>query len=75
VGEDYVERCIAITAEQLHGIPDVIAVAGGAQKAQAIHAVIAAGLITSLVTDADVARYLLTQPVPAGKPHTRRERR
>jgi len=75
VGEDYVERCIAITAEQLHGIPEVIAVAGGAQKAKAIHAVIAAGLITSLVTDADVARYLLAQPVPASKPHTRRERR
>jgi hypothetical protein len=37
VGEDYVERCIAITAEQLHGIPDVIAVAGGAGGVQRLH--------------------------------------
>jgi DNA-binding transcriptional regulator LsrR (DeoR family) len=75
IGEDYVERCIAITAEQLRGIPEVIAVAGGAQKAKAIHAVIAAGLITSLVTDADVARYLLAQPAPAISRHTRRRTR
>jgi DNA-binding transcriptional regulator LsrR (DeoR family) len=59
VAGDLMERSIAITAEQLRRIPEVIAVAGGPSKAAAIRAVLAGGFITSLVTDSSAAQALL----------------
>lgn len=56
---DLADRVIAITAEELRRVPEVIAVASGTVKAQAIMAVLKCGFVTSLVTDAGVARVLL----------------
>lgn len=61
VAGDLMERAIAISAEQLRRIPEVIAVAGGPSKAAAIRAVLAGGFITSLVTDSAAARALLDE--------------
>jgi DNA-binding transcriptional regulator LsrR (DeoR family) len=52
-------RSVAISAEQLRQIPEVIAVAGGADKADAVTAVLQGGYATSLVTDVHLARLLL----------------
>lgn len=53
------DRTIAIRAETLKKIPEVICVAGGASKARAMRAAISAGLVHSVVTDASLARELL----------------
>ncbi|HEX3782648.1 MAG TPA: sugar-binding domain-containing protein [Pseudonocardiaceae bacterium] len=52
-------RTIAVRAETLRRIPEVIAVAGGESKAGAILAVLRGGLATSLVTDEAAAGRLL----------------
>jgi DNA-binding transcriptional regulator LsrR (DeoR family) len=57
--DDLNDRVIAISAEQLRDVPEVIAVGGGSSKTEAIRAVLRARLITSLVTDAGVAKALL----------------
>ncbi len=44
-------RTIGLTLEDIHRIPCVFAVAGGAPKAKAIHAALRSGLIDILVTD------------------------
>ncbi|WP_460343263.1 sugar-binding domain-containing protein [Actinoallomurus acanthiterrae] len=51
-------RTLAITAEQLRKIPEVVAAAGGSSKARAIQAVLRGGLANSVVTDEAVARHL-----------------
>lgn len=56
---DIEDRCIAVSTEQLRKIPEVIAVAGGSKKTAAVRAALASGLVTSLVTDAALARRLL----------------
>jgi DNA-binding transcriptional regulator LsrR (DeoR family) len=53
------DRVIGINAEQLHGVPDVIAVAYGTAKVDAVHAGIQGGFITSLVTHTAMANGLL----------------
>ncbi len=53
------ERRIGITEAQLRAVPDVIAVAGGAGKTEAVRALLRAGLLGSLVTDAYLARRIL----------------
>lgn len=53
------ERSINISYEQLRAVPRVIAIAGGAAKADAIRAVARAGLITELVTDHTLAGAIL----------------
>lgn len=45
------ERAVAISERHLRDVPDVIVVAGGREKAQAIAAVVRSGLCTRLVTD------------------------
>jgi DNA-binding transcriptional regulator LsrR (DeoR family) len=50
---------IAITPDQLRAVPDVVAIAGGAQKAPAILATLRSGLIHQLITDEEAARLLL----------------
>ncbi|HYO44462.1 MAG TPA: sugar-binding domain-containing protein [Candidatus Limnocylindrales bacterium] len=53
------ERCIAIREEQLRRVPDVIAIAGGADKVPAIRAALRSGLIHRLITDEEAARLLV----------------
>jgi DNA-binding transcriptional regulator LsrR (DeoR family) len=53
------ERCIAIREDQLRRVPDVIAIAGGADKAPAILAALRSGLVHRLVTDEEAARLLV----------------
>jgi DNA-binding transcriptional regulator LsrR (DeoR family) len=53
------DRLIGIDAEQLHAVPDVIAVAYGTAKGDAVHAGIRGGFITSLVTHTGLASSLL----------------
>ncbi|MDQ0471886.1 sugar-binding transcriptional regulator [Labrys wisconsinensis] len=54
------EQGLSITAEQLRRIPQVIGIGGGLEKAGAIAAVLRGDWIDVLVTDAGVARRLLT---------------
>ena len=58
-GDEVPARCIAITTEQLHEIPDVIGLAGGADKAPAIVAAVRAGLLHRLITDTSAATAAL----------------
>jgi DNA-binding transcriptional regulator LsrR (DeoR family) len=53
------DRLIGIDAQQLHTVPDVIAVAYGTAKADPVRAGIRGGFITSLVTHTGMARELL----------------
>jgi DNA-binding transcriptional regulator LsrR (DeoR family) len=53
------DRLIGISAEQLHAVDDVIAVAYGTAKIDAVDAGIRGGFITSLVTHAAMANGLL----------------
>jgi DNA-binding transcriptional regulator LsrR (DeoR family) len=53
------DRLIGIDADQLHAVPDVIAVAYGTAKIDAVHAGIQGGFITSLVTHTAMASELL----------------
>jgi hypothetical protein len=57
--EDIEDSCIAIDTAALRRIPDVIAVAGGEYKTSAIHAVLASGLVNSLITDSALATRLM----------------
>ena len=62
VGEDFTDRCIAISADQLKRVPRVILIAAGAQKAEATRAAIRAGLVGGLVVDRTLAEVLLAHP-------------
>jgi DNA-binding transcriptional regulator LsrR (DeoR family) len=53
------DRLIGIDAQQLHAVPDVIAVAYGTAKVDAVHAGIRGRFITSLVTHTGMASGLL----------------
>ena len=53
------DRLIGIDARQLHAVPDVIAVAYGTPKVDAVRAGIRGGFITSLVTHTAMASGLL----------------
>jgi len=64
VPTDLRDRIIAITGDQLRKVPEIIAVAGGATKAEAIGAVLRGGFATTLITDVAVARRLI-----AAAPH------
>ncbi len=64
VAADFTDRCIAITGTQLQAIPDLIAVAGGTTKHNAIKAVLQGGYANSLITNHTTARHLLQHPTP-----------
>ncbi len=68
VGQDFAERSLSISADQLRRVPRVIAAAGGSAKAAAVRAVTRSGLITSLVTDHSLAEALLAGPPAQGRP-------
>lgn len=57
----FYERLMAISLHQLRAVPHVIGLATGVEKARAIAAVCASGLLQTLVTDAPTADALLTQ--------------
>lgn len=59
IGTELTDRVISIGVEELRAVPEVIGVAGGVQKADAIAAVLRSGLLTTLVTDESAARHLL----------------
>ena len=59
IDTDINRRTVAISAEQLRRIPEVIAVAGGESKAEAIYAVLRGRVATSVVTDESAARRLI----------------
>lgn len=59
VAESFSRRCISISSAQLRAIPDVIVVAGGGAKANAVRAVIAGGYATSAVVDVSLASAML----------------
>ncbi|GAA2664182.1 sugar-binding domain-containing protein [Streptomyces aculeolatus] len=68
IGRDLGERCITVEADRLRRIPEVVAIAGGARKREAIVAVLRSGLVTSLVTDTVAADYLLDEVAPGRRP-------
>jgi DNA-binding transcriptional regulator LsrR (DeoR family) len=69
------ERSIAIPYADLVRIPEVIAVAGGVAKTDAIGSVLRGRAVTAVVTDADVARRLLArEPRLLATKTTRRKR-
>lgn len=59
---------LAIATEQLRAVPEVIALAGGAEKAEAIDAALRSGIVTTLITDTRAADRLVDladlRPVP-----------
>lgn len=59
VAQEFSERCIAISAEQLKKIDEVIVVGGGLVKAAAIRAVLIGGFANSVVTERGAAHALL----------------
>jgi DNA-binding transcriptional regulator LsrR (DeoR family) len=61
------DRMIRIGPEQLHRIPEVIAIAYGPEKAPAARAAIAGGFVTGLVTHTGFARAMLALAAP-GRP-------
>ncbi len=52
------ERRLAISGAQLRTVPEVIAVAGGIEKTEAIRAALLGGWVNTLITDGDAARAL-----------------
>jgi DNA-binding transcriptional regulator LsrR (DeoR family) len=52
------DRILGITAEQLHKVPRVVAVAGGADKVEAIRAALKSKMVDVLITDHDTAEAL-----------------
>jgi DNA-binding transcriptional regulator LsrR (DeoR family) len=65
---------IGISLEQLRAARTVVAVAGGTEKQAAIAAVLRAGVVDVLITDAGSARALLRSPPPAAELRKARSR-
>ncbi|MCS5720618.1 transcriptional regulator [Herbiconiux sp. CPCC 203407] len=53
------ERAVGISAAELRGVPEVVAVAGGDEKVAAIRAALRSGVVRTLVTDSRTAEALL----------------
>ncbi|HYP44657.1 MAG TPA: sugar-binding domain-containing protein [Propionibacteriaceae bacterium] len=56
------ERMVAMTADQMRAIPDVIAIPYGVSKRPAVHAALRSGLVNSLVTHSSLATALIGEP-------------
>jgi DNA-binding transcriptional regulator LsrR (DeoR family) len=61
VATEFTERCISIGGRQLRAIDEIVGVAGGAAKTDAVRAVLAGGYANSLVADSSLATALLAQ--------------
>ncbi len=68
IGHDLRDRCITVDTDRLRRVPEVVAIAGGIRKANAVGAVLRSGLVTSLVTDTAAADHLLTRQSPGSRP-------
>jgi len=68
VAPDLRERSIGISPEELRRVPCVVAVAGGAEKAEAIAGALRSGIIDVLITDSAVAEQLIASVSPASVP-------
>jgi DNA-binding transcriptional regulator LsrR (DeoR family) len=55
-----VARAVGISAPELRRVPEVVAVAGGAEKIAAIGAALRSGFVRTLVTDSQTAKSLLS---------------
>ncbi|MEU5346881.1 sugar-binding domain-containing protein [Streptomyces sp. NPDC020766] len=64
-------RTISVSAAQLRGVPELIAVSGGPRSAGAVRAVLGSGFLTGVVTDATTARRLLWYEGPDDSSRTR----
>lgn len=64
VGRALAARAMAISADEMRAVPDVLAAAGGAGKAEAVLAFTRSGLCSRLVTDHVVAEALLAAVDP-----------
>ncbi|MEW2077408.1 sugar-binding transcriptional regulator [Streptomyces sp. NPDC012403] len=67
------DRVIAVDTDQLRRTPEIIAVAGGREKARAVRAVLKSGLLTGIVTDAATARAALAPTPDATRPRPPRQ--
>lgn len=56
------DRVIGVTGEQLRATPDVVAMACGEARAQAVAAVLRSGIVSTLVTHTALARAVLALP-------------
>ncbi|MBT3150427.1 transcriptional regulator [Streptomyces sp. CHD11] len=56
------DRMVSIGIDQLRKIPEVIGVAGGEGKAEAMQVVLESGMLTGIVTDTSTARSVLRLP-------------
>ncbi|WP_318241989.1 sugar-binding transcriptional regulator [Arthrobacter gallicola] len=65
VSSELDDRVLAVTVAQLKNTPKVVAVAQGAARADALHAVLAAGFATTLLIDSELAVALSGRPLPA----------
>lgn len=52
-------HCIAISTAELRAVPEVVAIAGGLERAPAIHAALTSGIVHRLITDDLTAAALL----------------
>ncbi|MCS5735267.1 sugar-binding transcriptional regulator [Herbiconiux daphne] len=66
------ERAVGVTVDELRRVPEVVTLAGGADKVAAIAAVLQSGLVTTLVTDSATAEALLLVRSDAAHPVTTR---
>ena len=58
------DRLMSTPLEELRKLDNVIGVAGGARKAEAILAALRGGYLDVLITDEDTAKLLLETPEP-----------
>lgn len=71
VRTDLDDRLIAISLDELRAVPEVVALSTGPARAEATRAVVQAGFVSTLVTDASCARAMLALEgpgTPAGAP-------
>ncbi|XBS71263.1 sugar-binding domain-containing protein [Acerihabitans sp. KWT182] len=54
------KHSLSMSDEQLRKVPEVVAIAGGQEKYGAIAATLRGAWVTTLITDAGTARYLLS---------------
>ena len=55
------DRMIAVTAEQLRAVPEVLAIPYGAARTPAVRAALRSGIVDGVVTHASLARHLLEE--------------
>jgi len=63
---EFSDRALAISIPQLRKVPDVILVAGGQRRRDAILACMRAGIVDTLITDSLTAQYLIDNAPEAG---------